>query len=326
MANQLVQKKLADMQTEITLGLQCSRRAHEGIEGTASGDHLDHEAQPCGKSLDIARVARDMMGGTASATPLASPGTRRTWRRRSPGRGNPADIHAPILGRAQTGIAASEPHARRARLPSHRALAARERLITPLTRRKAKCTSSRLREAATERAADAFPRTCPRALSRGTGRKIFAGLSVTGTVPLGPFANNNFFQAGSLLTGYDRLRPRPPINAFAIAWLQSVPDMPPEATCILDRSWGTAMYHNGLIGVFVAHPGIPLFPLARRGAGRTFTNITRSGHDATGMGAPGGRAADGLRGAYSRCWWFSPTSFPTSRTHADGGGRAARAG
>ena len=64
-ANQLVQKKLADMQTEITLGLQgCLRLGRMKDEGSAAVEItslMKHNS--CGKSLDIARVARDMLGG-----------------------------------------------------------------------------------------------------------------------------------------------------------------------------------------------------------------------------------------------------------------------
>ncbi len=64
-ANQLVQKKLADMQTEITLGLQgCLRLGRMKDEGTASVEITSiMKRNSCGKSLDIARVARDMLGG-----------------------------------------------------------------------------------------------------------------------------------------------------------------------------------------------------------------------------------------------------------------------
>jgi glutaryl-CoA dehydrogenase len=64
-ANQLVQKKLADMQTEITLGLQgCLRLGRMKDEGTASVEITSiMKRNSCGKALDIARVARDMMGG-----------------------------------------------------------------------------------------------------------------------------------------------------------------------------------------------------------------------------------------------------------------------
>ena len=64
-ANQLIQKKLADMQTEITLGLQgCLRLGRMKDEGTAAVEiTCIMKRNSCGKALDIARVARDMMGG-----------------------------------------------------------------------------------------------------------------------------------------------------------------------------------------------------------------------------------------------------------------------
>ncbi|MCL4185162.1 MAG: acyl-CoA dehydrogenase, partial [Burkholderiaceae bacterium] len=64
-ANQLIQKKLADMQTEITLGLQsCLRLGRMKDEGTAAVEITSIlKRNSCGKSLDIARMARDMMGG-----------------------------------------------------------------------------------------------------------------------------------------------------------------------------------------------------------------------------------------------------------------------
>ena len=64
-ANQLIQKKLADMQTEISLGLQgCLRLGRMKDEGTASVEITSIlKRNSCGKALDIARMARDMMGG-----------------------------------------------------------------------------------------------------------------------------------------------------------------------------------------------------------------------------------------------------------------------
>jgi glutaryl-CoA dehydrogenase len=64
-SNQLIQKKLADMQTEITLGLQgCLRLGRMKDEGTASPEITSiMKRNSCGKALDIARVARDMHGG-----------------------------------------------------------------------------------------------------------------------------------------------------------------------------------------------------------------------------------------------------------------------
>jgi len=106
-ANQLIQKKLADMQTEITLGLQgCLRLGRMKDEGTASVEITSIlKRNSCGKSLDIARMARDMMGGNGIsdefgvARHLVNLEVVNTYE-------GTHDIHALILGRAQTGIAA----------------------------------------------------------------------------------------------------------------------------------------------------------------------------------------------------------------------------
>ncbi|SUE43477.1 acyl-CoA dehydrogenase [Roseomonas gilardii] len=102
---QLIQKKLADMQTEITLGLQASLRVGRLFD--------EHKAAPemislvkrnnCGKALDIARMARDMHGGNGivdeyhvirHAMNLETVNTYEGTH----------DVHALILGRAQTGL------------------------------------------------------------------------------------------------------------------------------------------------------------------------------------------------------------------------------
>jgi glutaryl-CoA dehydrogenase len=106
-ANQLIQKKLADMQTEITLGLQgCLRLGRMKDEGTAAVEITSiMKRNSCGKSLDIARVARDMMGGNGIsdefgvARHLVNLEVVNTYE-------GTHDIHALILGRAQTGIQA----------------------------------------------------------------------------------------------------------------------------------------------------------------------------------------------------------------------------
>jgi glutaryl-CoA dehydrogenase len=106
-ANQLVQKKLADMQTEIALGLQGALRLGRLME--------EHKAAPpaislmkrnnCGKALDIARVARDMHGGNGISDEfhvmrvMCNLETVNTYE-------GAHDVHALILGRAQTGIQA----------------------------------------------------------------------------------------------------------------------------------------------------------------------------------------------------------------------------
>jgi glutaryl-CoA dehydrogenase len=106
-ANQLIQKKLADMQTEITLGLQgCLRLGRMKDEGTASVEITSiMKRNSCGKSLDIARVARDMLGGNGIsdeygvARHLVNLEVVNTYE-------GTHDVHALILGRAQTGISA----------------------------------------------------------------------------------------------------------------------------------------------------------------------------------------------------------------------------
>jgi glutaryl-CoA dehydrogenase len=105
--NQLVQKKLADMQTEITVALQsCLQLGRMMDAGTCSPESISLMKRHCtGKALDIARVARDMHGGNGIVdeyhvirhvmnleTVITYEGTH--------------DIHALILGRAQTGIQA----------------------------------------------------------------------------------------------------------------------------------------------------------------------------------------------------------------------------
>jgi len=106
-ANQLIQKKLADMQTEITLGLQaCLRLGRMKEEGTASPEITSIlKRNSCGKALDIARLARDMMGGNGIVDEfgvirhLVNLEVVNTYE-------GTHDVHALILGRAQTGIAA----------------------------------------------------------------------------------------------------------------------------------------------------------------------------------------------------------------------------
>jgi len=106
-ANQLIQKKLADMQTEITLGLQgCLRLGRMKDEGTASPEITSiMKRNSAGKALDIARMARDMMGGNGITDEfgvirhLVNLEVVNTYE-------GTHDVHALILGRAQTGIAA----------------------------------------------------------------------------------------------------------------------------------------------------------------------------------------------------------------------------
>ena len=106
-ANQLIQKKLADMQTEIALGLQgCLRLGRMKEEGTAAVELTSLlKRNSCGKALEIARLARDMMGGNGITDEfvvirhLVNLEVVNTYE-------GTHDIHALILGRAQTGIAA----------------------------------------------------------------------------------------------------------------------------------------------------------------------------------------------------------------------------
>ncbi|MFA7669006.1 MAG: acyl-CoA dehydrogenase [Burkholderiaceae bacterium] len=104
---QLIQKKLADMQTEITLGLQgCLRLGRMKDEGTAAVEITSiMKRNSCGKSLDIARMARDMLGGNGIsdefgvARHLVNLEVVNTYE-------GTHDMHALILGRAQTGLQA----------------------------------------------------------------------------------------------------------------------------------------------------------------------------------------------------------------------------
>ena len=106
-ANQLIQKKLADMQTEIALGLAGVLRLGRMVEaGSAAPASISlMKRNNCGKALDIARMARDMHGGNGISEEfhvmrvLSNLETVNTYEGKH-------DIHALILGRAQTGIAA----------------------------------------------------------------------------------------------------------------------------------------------------------------------------------------------------------------------------
>jgi glutaryl-CoA dehydrogenase len=106
-ANQLIQKKLADMQTEIALGLAGALRLGRMMEaGTAAPPAVSMlKRNNCGKSLEIARLARDMHGGNGISEEfhvmrvMANLETVNTYE-------GTHDIHALILGRAQTGIQA----------------------------------------------------------------------------------------------------------------------------------------------------------------------------------------------------------------------------
>ena len=106
-ANQLIQKKLADMLTEISLGLQgCLQLGRMRDAGTASVEATSIiKRNSCGKALDIARQARDMLGGNGISDEygvvrhMVNLEVVNTYE-------GTHDVHALILGRAITGIAA----------------------------------------------------------------------------------------------------------------------------------------------------------------------------------------------------------------------------
>ena len=106
-ATQLVQKKLADMQTEITLGLQaCLRLGQLLDEGRGAPEAISMlKRNSCGKALDIARVARDMHGGNGVADEFHVIRHVMNLEAVNTYEGT-HDIHALILGRAQTGLQA----------------------------------------------------------------------------------------------------------------------------------------------------------------------------------------------------------------------------
>jgi len=106
-SNQLVQKKLADMQTEITLALQgVLRLGRMKDEGTAAPEITSiMKRNSCGKSLDIARMARDMLGGNGISDEYGVIRHMLNLEVVNTYEGT-HDIHALILGRAQTGIQA----------------------------------------------------------------------------------------------------------------------------------------------------------------------------------------------------------------------------
>ncbi len=106
-ANQLIQLKLADMQTEIALGLQaCLRAGRLMDEGRLAPENISMlKRNNCGKALQVARLSRDMHGGNGISDEfhvirhLVNLETVNTYE-------GTHDIHALILGRAQTGIPA----------------------------------------------------------------------------------------------------------------------------------------------------------------------------------------------------------------------------
>ena len=106
-ANQLIQKKLADMQTEITLGLHaCLRLGRLRDESRAAPEAISMlKRNSCGKALDIARQARDMHGGNGVSDEFHVIRHVMNLEAVNTYEGT-HDIHALILGRAQTGIQA----------------------------------------------------------------------------------------------------------------------------------------------------------------------------------------------------------------------------
>jgi glutaryl-CoA dehydrogenase len=105
--NQLIQKKLADMQTEITLGLQAVLRVGRLMDEDRAAPEMISliKRNSCGKALDIARLARDMHGGNGIHDEyhvirhMINLETVNTYE-------GTHDVHALILGRAQTGLQA----------------------------------------------------------------------------------------------------------------------------------------------------------------------------------------------------------------------------
>ncbi len=106
-ASQLIQKKLADMQTEITLGLQaCLRLGRLADQGRLDPETVSLlKRNNCGKALDIARMARDMHGGNGIADEYHVIRHMLNLEAVNTYEGT-HDIHALILGRAQTGLQA----------------------------------------------------------------------------------------------------------------------------------------------------------------------------------------------------------------------------
>ncbi len=106
-ATQLIQKKLADMQTEITLGLHAVLRLGRLLdEGLAAAEMISLcKRNSCGKALDIARVARDMHGGNGVADEYHVIRHVMNLEAVNTYEGT-HDVHALILGRAQTGLSA----------------------------------------------------------------------------------------------------------------------------------------------------------------------------------------------------------------------------
>ena len=104
-ANQLIQKKLADMQTEISMGLLAALQAGRELDNGSLNPAALINRNNCGKALDIARTARDMHGGNGIADEYHVIRHVMNLEAVNTYEGT-HDVHALILGRAQTGIAA----------------------------------------------------------------------------------------------------------------------------------------------------------------------------------------------------------------------------
>src|SRR3569623_489007 len=106
-ATQLVQKKLADMETEIVLGLQGSLRVGRLMDEDKAAPEMISlmKRNNCGKALDIARVARDMHGGYGISSEFHVMRHAQNLESVNTYEGT-HDVHALILGRAITGIQA----------------------------------------------------------------------------------------------------------------------------------------------------------------------------------------------------------------------------
>jgi glutaryl-CoA dehydrogenase len=104
-ATQLVQKKLADMQTEIALGLQAALRLGRLMQAREAAPEMISlcKRNNCGKALDIARVARDMLGGNGISDEYHVIRHVMNLEAVNTYEGT-HDVHALILGRAQTGL------------------------------------------------------------------------------------------------------------------------------------------------------------------------------------------------------------------------------
>ena len=104
---QLFQKKLADMQTEISLGLQAALRVGRLMDDAQGAPEMISiiKRNNCGKALDIARISRDMHGGNGISQDFQVMRHMNNLETVNTYEGT-HDVHALILGRAQTGLQA----------------------------------------------------------------------------------------------------------------------------------------------------------------------------------------------------------------------------